>query len=131
MCILMCVSDAAFFLKASFGHLIIHLQCLWAGMPGKSLLQASTTQPLSKKARTVPKNVRSLGQAVAKMLSDNFKAFGHQETDCTLSQGLTLRQKLSEAKALHAAGDPAAPVMGHYYYQELRCKYKGSLSPAA
>ena len=83
---------------------------------------AGAEQRAQKKVRTPPAD-RSLHNAVAKKLRDNFKSWPAVAIDGTLRDGLTLRQTLTADVQNHSA-DPAALPMGSSYYANLREKFK-------
>ena len=74
---------------------------------------AGADQSAVKKMRTPPAE-RSLHNAVAKKLRDNFKSWPAAAIDGTVRDGLTLRQTLTVDVQNHSA-DPAALPMGSSY----------------
>ena len=92
--------------------------------PGKSALDSSWHELSGKKP---PRNKRqpSVDEQVRKSLKDNFKSLGPKETDGTVRDGLTLRQRLRVDKE-RAQKDPKSVQFGRKYYDALRQLYADS-----
>ena len=77
---------------------------------------------------SLPRKDPNLASQVRKSLTDNFKALSPEEIDCTLRDGLTLRQRLQKDKEfnLQKAG---SIHFGKHYYEELRQLYSDRTRP--
>ena len=71
---------------------------------------------------------RSLDEIVTKCISDNFKSMSEVQTDLTIIDGVSLRQRLRADKSVQNA-DASKIKMGKLYYDKLRLLYASSSSP--
>lgn len=88
-------------------------------------LEADEMERKTPSKRGAPK--RSLEAQVDKLLKDNFRSWGPQQTDCLLRNGMTLRQVLLRDKEKFNKGEVK---MGKNYYIEMRRLYEDHQSPA-
>lgn len=70
---------------------------------------------------------RSIDEVVCKALRDNFRNWSEVQTDLTMREGRSLRQRLIDDKT-RVEKDPTFK-MGKYYYEQLRQLYGGDETP--
>ena len=91
---------------------------------GKSLLEAGWAEVSGTKPCRAKKGVDVEAQ-VRRSLLDNFRSFTAKETDGTLVEGLTLRQRLRKDKETKLQKGSADVPFGRRYYEALRDMYAG------
>ena len=89
-----------------------------------SLMDKADDEELDQR-RPKRQRVRCLDAAVSKAIADNCKGMTVQETDLTLIDGKSMRDRILDAKKAQKAGEPI--TIGKSFYSRLREEY-GSAS---
>lgn len=99
----------------------------WKGAPAPSLLEQQEQKEIEDQSQAKRSRKRSLEETVHKALRDNFKGFSDVQTDLTIKEGRSLRQRIIEDKRAQLE-DPKIKT-GKFYYDELRTLYGSDKAP--